>query len=53
MIIFTKLGWDDIPEQVRQRVTSWSEKQVDFDDTGLTQTQKDKVTAFMKQLGYS
>ena len=53
MIIFTKLGWDDIPEVVRQRVLSWSEKEVDFDDIGLTQIQKDRVMAFMKQLGYT
>jgi len=52
MATYKKLSYEDIPEFVRQRVISWSDTQVIFDDTGLTPQQQAIFDQFMLQLGY-
>ena len=52
MLTFTKTKWEDIPEALRQKVQSWSDKEITIDDTGLTVAQILRITNFMIQEGY-
>jgi len=52
MLTFQKLKYEDVPEVVAKRVVSWSDKEIVFDETGLTQTQIDKVKNYVLQEGY-
>ena len=52
MLTFQKIGWDDVPEPIRKKVLNWSEKEIQFDDTGLTAPQMQKVKDFFIQQGF-
>lgn len=52
MITFTKIKYDDIPEALRKRVLSWSDKEITIDDIGLTAGQIQKITEFLNQEGF-
>ena len=52
MIIFKKIGYDEIPEALAKRVLNWSDKEIIFDDTGLTALQIQKIKEFILQEGY-
>ena len=52
MITFTKIKWEDVPEALRKRVLSWSDKQIEIDDIGLSAAQVTRITDFMLQEGY-
>ena len=52
MITFTKIKWEDVPEALRKRILSWSDKEITIDDTGLSAAQVTRLTEFMLQEGY-
>jgi len=52
MLIFQKLKYEDVPEAITRRVLSWSDKEILFDDTGLTQIQIDRIKNYLLQEGY-
>ena len=51
-LIFQKIKYEDIPEALRKRVLSWSDKEITIDETGLTALQIAKITEFPNQEGY-
>ena len=52
MLTFQKTKWEDVPEALRQKVLSWSDKEIQIDDTGLTVAQILRITNFLVQEGY-
>lgn len=52
MLTFQKTKWEDVPEALRQRVLSWSDKEIIIDDTGLTAAQITRITNYFLQEGY-
>ena len=52
MLTFQKIKWEDIPETLRQKIMSWSDKEITLDDTGLTAAQILRITNFLVQEGY-
>lgn len=52
MLTFQKIKYEDIPEALRKRILSWSDKEITIDDTGLTAPQIAKITEYFQQEGY-
>ena len=52
MITFTRTKWEDVPEALRKRILSWSDKEIKIDDTGLSAAQVTRLTEFMNQEGF-
>ena len=52
MLTFQRIKWEDIPEVLRKRILSWSDKEMIIDDVGLTVQQIQKIIDFMQQEGY-
>ena len=51
-LTFQKIKWEDVPEALRQRIISWSDKEIIIDDTGLTAAQVTRLTNYMLQEGH-
>ena len=51
-LTFQKTKWEDVPEALRQRIISWSDKEITIDDTGLTASQITRLTNYMLQEGF-
>lgn len=52
MITFQKIRWEDVPEALRQRILSWSNKEIIIDEIGLTAPQIQRIRDFLLQEGY-
>ena len=52
MITFKKTKYEDIPDTLAKRVLSWSDKEIQIDDTGLTALQIAKLKEYFNQEGY-
>lgn len=52
MITFTKIKYEDIPEPIRKRVMSMSDKEIIFDDVGLTALQIQRLRDYFLQEGF-
>lgn len=52
MITFKKIKYEDIPEAIAKRVLSWSDKEITFDDVGLTALQIARLTDYLNQEGF-
>ena len=52
VVTFTRMKYDDIPEQIAEAVLKFTDREVVIDETLLTAQQQQKVRDYLIQEGY-
>jgi len=51
-VTYVKIKYEDLEESTRESVTSFTDKEVTFDDSKISAAEKTKLSTFLVQSGY-
>jgi len=52
MITFKKIKYDEVPEEIAKLVISWSDKEVEIDDSKHSRVEMQKLLDWLSENGY-